>query len=125
MKTNRDLIAAGLFLWATAAFSQQAVQPSKPSPLAQREFKAIKALVSNLTPDQQTKILAIEETYAQGVEDERNTKEPSRDVMMSKLRDLREQRNYKMRSVLSAAQYAQYQSMPEHVNDDLDSGTPK
>lgn len=66
-------------------------------------------------------MLALEETYSKGMEQSRSGFSGTRDEMRIKIRNLKEDRDYKLRSVLSADQFAQYQNMPEHRNEDSDN----
>ncbi len=121
MKTKNIPALAIICCLATVAYSQNSQPMQQGSPLAQHEMTAIKKQVSNITADQEAKLSTIEETYAKGMEEVRTSNTVTRDAMRNKIRNLREDRNYKIHSVLTPEQYAQYQNMPENRNDNSDN----
>ncbi|HXB11208.1 MAG TPA: hypothetical protein VNZ45_04425, partial [Bacteroidia bacterium] len=71
----------------------------------------IKKNVTGITSDQESKILAVEQEFAQGAQDARNSSNGDREAMKSKMQPLRASRDAKIKEILTAEQYAQFQTM--------------
>lgn len=111
MKIFKTLtLLAGLAL-ATANVSAQASDQANPDPkqMAQKMTATVKQTVTGITPDQETKIVAVEEDYAKGMNDARTSSNGDHDAMRTKMQPLKEARDTKMKAILTDDQYAQYQ----------------
>jgi len=80
---------------------------------AQTMTNNIKEKVTGITPDQESKILAANQEFVSGMQDARNSSNGDRDAMRSKMQPIREARDAKMKAILTADQYAQYQKMEQ------------
>jgi len=111
MKILKSFVfVAGLAFFAIQASAQTTTQTSPESQnMAQKMTASVKQTVTNITPDQENTILAIEETYANGMIEARNSSNGDREVMRSKMVPLKATRDSQMKTVLTADQFAQYQ----------------
>jgi hypothetical protein len=111
MKTLKSLaLIAGL---ATITFGAVAQEKNNmtPAQMAQKQTEKIKQNVTGITSDQESKILAVETDFAQGAQDARSSSNGDREAMKSKMQPLRATRDAKMKEILTADQYTQFQTM--------------
>ncbi len=80
-----------------------------PNQRAQKMTEQVKQNVTGITPDQESKILAAEQTFAKGAQDASISSNGDRDAMRSKIQPLRETRDAQLKGILTADQYGQYQ----------------
>lgn len=116
MKTlNLFLLTAGISATTLTASAQQGGgRPMMdPQQMAQRQTEQIKKSVTNVTPDEESKILAVEQDFAKAAQDARNSSNGDRDSMRTKMQTLRQDRDTKIKGILTADQYAEYQKMEE------------
>jgi hypothetical protein len=107
MKFLKSLaVIAGLAL-VTFNVSAQQRQPMD----AQTMTNNIKEKIAGITPDQESKILAANQEFVKGMQDARAGGDGDRDAMRAKMQPLREARDAKFKTILSADQYAQFQKM--------------
>jgi periplasmic protein CpxP/Spy len=112
MKTLKSLaLIAGLAFTTTVHLSAQATEQASQDPqkMAQKMTAALKQNVTGITPDQETKIVAVETDYAKGMIDSRNSTGDDHDAMRTKMQPFREARDAKLKTILTDDQYAQYQ----------------
>ena len=111
MKTLKlATLVAGLAFIALNATAQEKVNMD-PQQMAQKQTAQIKESVTGITADQESKILVVEQDFAKSVQDLRTSSD--RDEMRSKMKPLRESRDAKIKAILTADQYAQYEKMEE------------
>ncbi len=108
MKIIKSLaLAAGLALM-TANVSAQEKAQMDPQAWAQRQTAQIKSSISGITPDQESKILAIEQTFAKSMQDAKAASNGDREAMRAKMEPARQQRDAQIKGVLTADQGIQY-----------------
>jgi hypothetical protein len=112
MKTLKSLAIAGL-AFITFNLTAQERAHMDPQQMAQSQTDKIKKSVSGVTPDQESKILAVEQESAKAMQDARTSSNGDRDAMRTKMKSLREDRDAKIKGILNADQYAEYQRMQE------------
>jgi hypothetical protein len=111
MKTLKSLVLiAGLVFASFNSFAQERNNMT-PQQMAQKQTERIKQNVTGITSDQESKILAAEQEFAQGAQDARNSSNGDREVMKSKMQPLRATRDAKIKEILTPDQYAQFQTM--------------
>ena len=104
MKTFKTLFIASVCIVAMNVTAQQRTQMNP-----QEKTDNIKEHIKEITPDQEAKILTIEQDFEKASQDARtNTKG---DAMQAKMESLREDRDAKIKGVLTADQYNQYVQM--------------
>jgi periplasmic protein CpxP/Spy len=115
MKIFKSLAFRGGLAFITANVSAQAPSGGKqqmdPQQMAQKMTDHVKQNVTGITPDQESKILAAEQTFTKGMEAARNTSNGDRDAMKSQMQPLKDNRDAQIKTILTADQYAQYQKM--------------
>jgi len=111
MKTLTSLALVAGLAFITANVSAQNADKATPDPqnMAEKMTAAVKQTVAEITPDEESKILAVEKTFAQGMIDARNSSNGDRDAMRSKMGPLKDTRDAQIKTILTANQYAQYQ----------------
>lgn len=80
---------------------------------AQTMTNNIKKNVTGITTDQESKILTVEQDFVKGAQDARSNSGGDREAMHSKMKTLKETKDAKIKTILNADQYAQYQKMEE------------
>jgi hypothetical protein len=110
MKTLKTLAFA---LAACLAISVSAQERGNmdPQQMAQKQTDNIKQHVTGVTSDQEAKILAIEQDFAKSAQDARTSANGDREAMRAKMQPLRQDRDAKIKAVLSDAQYTEYTQM--------------
>jgi periplasmic protein CpxP/Spy len=113
MKILKSLaVIAGLAL-VTATVSAQnqggGAANMDPNARAQKMTADIKQNVTGITTDQESKILAAEQEFTKGMQDAYTSSNGDRDAMRSKMQPLKDARDTKIKAILTADQYAQYQ----------------
>lgn len=114
MKIFKSLALLCGLAFLTASVSAQGQggrQQMDPQQMAQRMTNHIKQNVSGITPDQESKILAAEQTFSKGMQDAWSSSNGDRDAIKSKMQPLKDARDAQIKSILTADQYAQYQKM--------------
>ncbi len=79
--------------------------------MAQIQTYQVKQSVNGITPDQEKKILTIEQSFTQAMQQAHATSEGDRNAMHNQSVQLHNDRDMRMKSILTASQYAQYQKM--------------
>ncbi|NNM93886.1 MAG: hypothetical protein HKL88_00300 [Bacteroidia bacterium] len=101
-------VVLGLGINNASAQSSAATDPSQQ--LAAKKTQHIQEKISGLTQDQLTKILGVEQEWAKGRTDaESSITDPA--ALKSKKAGLRTTRDTKIKAILTADQYTQYQAM--------------
>ncbi|MGP8217231.1 MAG: hypothetical protein ACLQQ4_16800 [Bacteroidia bacterium] len=106
------VIIAGMALISFNVYAQERT-PMDPQQMARKQTDNIKKNVTGITPDQESKILAVEQEFSQAMQDARNSSNGDREAMRSKMQPLKENRDAKIKGILTSDQYAQYQKMEE------------
>jgi hypothetical protein len=132
MKIFKSLALVAGMTFVTANISAQAPttapaqgQHGTPNPdqMAQKATANIKTNVTGITPDQESKILAANTDFAKGMIAARQSNNGDRDAMHTQMQTLKDSRDAKMKTILTADQYAQYQKMaPMHQGGGRPSG---
>jgi hypothetical protein len=113
MKTLKlTALAAGL-AFVTLNVSAQERGNMDPQQMAQKQTDDIKKSVTGVTADEESKILAVEQDFSKSAQDARTSSNGDREAMRAKMKPLRESRDAKIKGILTADQYAQYQKMEE------------
>ena len=114
MKTLKSFaLIAGLAFISFGTSAQEGGNKMTPQQMAQKQTDMIKQNVTGLTADQESKILAVEQDAATAMQDARNSSNGDRDAMRAKMKPIRENKDAKIKAILTADQYAQYQKMEE------------
>ncbi|HXB11459.1 MAG TPA: hypothetical protein VNZ45_05700 [Bacteroidia bacterium] len=106
MKTLKSLAIAGMVLMAFQVSAQESNKVDANWP--QKQTEQIKANVKGITPEQEGKILAIEQDFTKTVQTELNKSDEDSYSLQHKLPELRKERDAKLQAVLSVDQYTQY-----------------
>ncbi|HTA83540.1 MAG TPA: hypothetical protein VK783_11415 [Bacteroidia bacterium] len=112
MKTLKTLALASMCIVALSASAQEH-QKMDPNQMAQKQTDNIKQHVTGITPDEESKILVIEQDFSKAAQDARASSNGDRDAMKTKMESLRQERDTKLKGVLTADQYTQYTQMPK------------
>ena len=100
-------LAAGLAI-ITANVSAQEKAQMDPQQWAQKQTAQIKSSVTGITPDQESKILAVEQAFAKSMQDAKAASNGDRDAMRAKMEPAKQDRDTKIKAILTADQGAQY-----------------
>ena len=111
MKTLKLVTLAAGFAFVALNVSAQERGHMDPQQMAQKQTEQIKSSVTGITSDEESKILAVEQDFAKSAQDARTSSNGDREAMRSKMQPLRESRDAKIKGILTADQYAQYQKM--------------
>lgn len=114
MKIFKSLAFIGGLALVAANGSAQAQgggQKMNPQQMAQKMTDRVKQSVTNITDDQAKQILAAEQDFANGVQAARANSNGDRDAMHTQMETLKSTRDAKIKTILTADQYAQYQKM--------------
>jgi Spy/CpxP family protein refolding chaperone len=111
------LALGGLLTLNPAAFAQDATNTPPPGggPRGQRPSFDTIAQRLNLTDDQKPKVKAILDEQRQKMRDLRDNQDLSRDERMAKMKSIREETDTKMKAVLTADQFKQWQEMESRM----------
>jgi Spy/CpxP family protein refolding chaperone len=126
MKTFKSLALVAGMAFVTAYVSAQAptTAPSTPAApaqvqgihnapatdqMAQRMTTQVKQNVTDLTADQESQVLAAEKDFTTGLQAARASSNGDRDAMHTQMESLKATRDAKIKTILTADQYAQYQ----------------
>ncbi len=121
MKIFKSLALVAGMAFVTAHISAQAPAAAPPAPvqgvhgapdpdqMAQRQTAQVKQNVTGITSDQESQILAANQDYAKGVVAARSNNNGDKSAIHSQIQSLREARDAKYKTILTADQYAQYQ----------------
>jgi periplasmic protein CpxP/Spy len=114
MKIYKLLAVTAGLAFITANVSAQAKGPGgDPAQMAQKQTAQIKSMVTGITPDQESKILAIEQQFDKTMQDAKASSNGDRDAMRAKLEPARQDRDTKIKAILTADQATQYDKMVE------------
>ena len=109
MKIIKSLaLAAGLAIMTANVSAQEKTPGMDPQAMAQKQTNQIKASVTGITPDQESKILAVEQEFTKAMQDARASSNDDRDAMRAKMEPARQTRDTKIKAILNADQGAQY-----------------
>jgi hypothetical protein len=108
MKILKSLALAAGLAFITANVSAQEKAQIDPQKWAQKQTEQIKASVSGITADQESKILAVEQDFAKSMQEAKASSNGDRDAMRAKMQPARESRDSKIKAILNAGQGAQY-----------------
>jgi protein CpxP len=110
MKTLKTLALGMLTLFAINVYAQGKMDPQE---MAQKRTADIKAKVTGITSDEENQILTIEQNFAKSAQDARTANAGDRDAMRNQMKQLKQDRDSKIKGVLSADQYTQYIQMEQ------------
>jgi formate dehydrogenase maturation protein FdhE len=117
VKIFKTFILISGFAFATAQASAQA-QENRPDPgqVARLQTDRIKQHVTGITPAQESRLITIEKDYTKSLQDVLNTTDNSnKTALHSKINPLRETRDAKVKTILTADQYSEYEKYkPEY-----------
>jgi hypothetical protein len=108
MKTLKYLAIAGLFFISFNVSAQQTQPQRDPLKTAQTHIDRLKKYITNITSDQESTMLGIERWFVSSAQDVLDANAGNSDSIVSKLKQLSDERDSKMQTVLTADQYAQY-----------------
>lgn len=113
MKILKTIVFVASLGIMTAKVSAQEQGHAKmdPAQMAQRQTDRIKQNVTGITPDQESKILAAEKESAQSRQDAWASSNGDKDAARSKMQSIKEALDAKLKGILTADQYTQYQKM--------------
>jgi hypothetical protein len=107
MKTIKYLAIAALFL-VTFNISAQQTQQHDPLLTAQSHIDRLKKYITGITSDQEKTMLGIERWFVSSAQDVLDANAGNSDAIISKLKQLSDERDTKMQTVLTTDQYTQY-----------------
>ncbi len=84
--------------------------------IAQNEADHIKQIVTGLTPDQENKIVQIQQDFMEDEQDVRSNSNTSADDIRSKVQSIRQNKEAKIKSILTDEQLAQYEKATTSQN---------
>jgi len=73
----------------------------------------VKQNVTGISADQESKILAVEQDFLKAMQDARAASNGDHEAMKAKMQPAKESRDTKIKAILTADQYAQYQKAEE------------
>lgn len=112
MKILKSLaVLAALVSFVTVNVSAQQRGNMDPQQMAQKMTDRVKQNVTGITPGQESQILSAEQDFATGMQTARNNSNGDRSAMHSQMESLKATRDAKIKTILTADQYAQYQKM--------------
>jgi len=112
MKIFKSLTLLAGLAFITAGASAQASQGNRdPQQMAQNMTERVKQNVTGITSDQESQILAAEKDFTTGMQTAHNNNSGDKDAMHSQMETLKSTRDAKIKTILTADQYAQYQTM--------------
>jgi periplasmic protein CpxP/Spy len=113
MKILKSLaLVAGLAFVTTGVSAQSEGRGNvDPQTMAQNMTNRVKQNVTGITADQETQILAAEKDFATGMQTAKSNSNGDKDAMHSQMETLKSTRDTKIKSILTADQYTQYQKM--------------
>jgi periplasmic protein CpxP/Spy len=119
MKILKSLaLVAGLAFVTTGVSAQSEGRGNvDPQTMAQNMTNRVKQNVTGITADQETQILAAEKDFATGMQTAKSNSNGDKDAMHSQMETLKSTRDTKIKSILTADQYAQYQKMETSHQD--------
>jgi hypothetical protein len=108
MKNFKLLAISVLAATAMQVSAQEMGGKMDPNQMAQKRTAEIKAHVTGITSDEESKILAIEQDFAKSAQSARASSNGDRSAMHTQMEQLKTDRDTKIKAVLTADQYAQY-----------------
>jgi len=113
MKTLKSLVIVVGLAFVTAAVSAQSGGGGNmdPQKMAQKMTDRVKQNVTGVTSDEEGQILGAEKDFATGMQTAHNNSGGDKDAMHSQMETLKSTRDAKIKTILTADQYAQYQKM--------------
>src|ERR1700722_14471148 len=108
MKTLKFLVITGLICISFAVSAQQQNSLRDPLQIAQVHIDGIIKYVPGVTADQESRMVAIERWFVGAAQDVLAGDRTNSEAVFGKILQLGEERNTKMKTVLSADQYAKY-----------------
>jgi protein CpxP len=108
MKTVKSFALIAGLACITLNISAQEKAKMDPQQWAQTQTAQIKASVTGITADQESKILAIEQDFAKSMQDARANSNGDHEAMRAKMQPVKEARDTKIKALLTADQSAQY-----------------
>ncbi|MGP8217748.1 MAG: hypothetical protein ACLQQ4_19415 [Bacteroidia bacterium] len=107
MKTLKFL-AITAFIFITLNISAQRKTPKDPLQIAKTHVDKFKNYVTNMTPDQENKIIAIERDFVISAKEVFTHAYDNSDIKLGKLQKLRDERDSRVKAVLTPSQYTHY-----------------
>jgi len=111
MKILKSVAIAAGFAIMTANVCAQEKAQMDPQQMAQKMTDRVKQNVTGVTPDQEGKILAANQEFAKSMQDAMASSNGDRDAARSKMQPAKEARDAKIKGILNAAQFTQFQKM--------------
>lgn len=105
-------IIAGLaFITLHVSAQSQGGAKMDPQQMAQKMTDRVKQNVTGITADEEKQILAAEQDFVTGMQTARANSNGDRDAMHTQMETLKSTRDAKIKTILTADQYTQYQKM--------------
>jgi hypothetical protein len=108
MKMLKFLVITGLICISFTVSAQQQNTLHDPLQIAQLHIDGIIKYVPGVTADQESRMVAIERWFVGAAQDVLAGDRANTDVVFGKIQQLSEERNTKMKTVLTTDQYAKY-----------------
>ena len=109
MKIIKALVIGGL-VFTTMQVSAQENKPEDALQTAQMHVEKLSKSISSLTKDQQTQMVGVENWFIGSTQDVR-ANNSNTDIVVKKTKELSDERDKKMKAVLTADQYAKFMQM--------------
>lgn len=113
MKIFKSLALLASLAFITVGVSAQSENRGTmdPQQAAQNMTNKVKQNVTGITTDQESQILAAEKDFTTGMQTARSNSNGDKDAMHSQIETLKSTRDAKIKTILTADQYTQYQKM--------------
>jgi hypothetical protein len=123
MKVLKSFALLAGLAFITAGVSAQSSTPPPPPPaqppvgkmdpqaMAKRQTERIKQNVTGITPDQEKQILAANLEFSKSMQDAMASSNGDKDAMRTKMQPAKDARDAKLKTILTADQYTQYEKM--------------
>ena len=117
MKILKSLALLAGFAFIAGNISAQEKCTKDQQQMAKKETDKVKKNVTGVNSDQESKILAVEQEHAKACDEAKIATKGDKDAMKSKMKEACESRDEKIKGILNADQYTQYQKMEKEETD--------
>jgi len=116
MKILQTLAVLGGLAFITSASAQTYTKDEQA--MAQKKTNEVKRNVTGLTSNQESKVLMVEQEHAKACADAKTAASGNKDTYKSKKKELCDNRDAKLKAILTASQYAQYEKTEKADKED-------
>jgi hypothetical protein len=113
MKNLKSIALFAGLAFITMNASAQSKSTMTPDQMAQKETDKVKKNVTEVSTDQASRILTVEQDHAKACDDAKTASNGDMAAFKSKKKQLCDSRDAKIKAILNTNQYAQYAKMEE------------